>query len=133
MAASHFVGEYELIAVATLQLALVQTSAVVCIDAVAVCHEEDHLAGLIGVDLLELLPEVADLLVALGAPVALQVLYQGTAVVWTQQGKNEISELNDVCGQRSSTKRPIIMEILQMWVNAVTIYDTVVTIPVAPY
>ena len=43
MAASHFVGEYELIAVATLQLALVQTSAVVCIDAVAVCLSLIHI------------------------------------------------------------------------------------------
>ena len=71
-ASSLFVGEYELFAVAALQLTLVQTCAVVGVDAVAVCHEEDHIAGIIGVDLLELFPDVADPLVTFGAPVTLQ-------------------------------------------------------------
>lgn len=74
MIVSLFVGEHELIAVAALQLALVQASAVVGVDAVAVSQEEDDIAGLVGVDVLELLPNVADLLVAFGAPVSLQVV-----------------------------------------------------------
>lgn len=58
MAASLFMGEYELLTKAALQLTLVQTSAVVGVDTIAVCHEEDHVAGIIGVDLLELFPDV---------------------------------------------------------------------------
>lgn len=64
--------EFELIAIATLQLPLVQTSAVVGVDAVAVRYEEDNIAGLARVDLPELPLEVPDPLQSLGGPVPLQ-------------------------------------------------------------
>ena len=63
--------EFELIAVAALQLALVQTSAVVGVDAVAVRHEKDYIAGLASVDLPELPLKFLDPLLAFGGPVTL--------------------------------------------------------------
>lgn len=66
-------GELELVSVAAVHLALVQTSAVVGVDAISIGDEEDNVAGLVGVDVLVLLPKVADPLVAFGAPVALSI------------------------------------------------------------
>lgn len=65
-------GELEFISVAAVHLALEQAGAIVRVYAIAVGDEEDDIASLIGGDILELLFEVADPLVSLSAPVALQ-------------------------------------------------------------
>lgn len=65
-------GKSELIAVATLHLTLEETGAVVGVDPVAVGHEENDVAGFVRRDVLVLLLAVADGLVSLGTPVALQ-------------------------------------------------------------
>lgn len=72
IATSLFVREFEFIAVAALHLALVQTGAVVGVDAVAVCDEEYHIAGLASVDLPELPLNFPDPLFAFRGPVTLQ-------------------------------------------------------------
>lgn len=65
-------GELEFVSVAAVHLSLKQASAIICVDTVAVGDEEDDVAGLVSGDMLELLFEIADLLVSLSAPVALK-------------------------------------------------------------